>query len=444
MTFRSGPRGFAEFADAVGLDLEPFQRKIARTVLDADESLILLPRGNGKSCLIGCLAVWHLLTTPKAAIYLAAASREQARVVYEYARDFALHPAVSERLTARHLELRAPDGGHLRVLASDAPKLHGLTPSLAVVDELHAFGSDDVYLALRTALAKRPGARMIVISTAGHGADSPLAKLRRRALASPNVTRRGALTECSGGTIAMLDWSVPEDADISSDRVVKMANPASWLSAKALAAQRAALPEPAFRRYHAGQWVATESAIFPPGAWNACAGDATIEPGAEIVIGIDAGKNLSDTAVVWVDERLHVGVEVLSGERAVSEIEAVVDELATAYVVREIVADPWHVVGALTQAWEARGLVVVEWPQFDSRLIPASRRLYEAVTERRLVHPNDPALNAHVEGSIARQTRRGIRLDKAKGQNNDAVVALLMALDRIEHQPEPVRVLGWL
>jgi hypothetical protein len=43
---------------------------------------------------------------------------------------------IGDALIIRHLELRRPDGGFLRVLASDAPKLHGLTPSLAVVDEL--------------------------------------------------------------------------------------------------------------------------------------------------------------------------------------------------------------------------------------------------------------------------------------------------------------------
>jgi hypothetical protein len=49
-----------------------------------------------------------------------------------------------------------------------------------------------------------------------------------------------------------------------------------------------------------------------------------------------------------------------------------------------------------------------------------------------------------VEGLIARQTRRGWRVDKAKGQNNDSVVALLMSLDRIEHAPDPVKVLALL
>ena len=279
--FRPGPRGFYEFADAVELPLEAFQKRIVRTALGATESLILISRGNGKSRLVGALAVHHLLTERRAAIYIAASSREQASVVFGYAKDFAQHPAVSEHLLVRHLELRAPDGGGLHVLASDAPKAHGLTPSLCVIDELHAHSSDDLYISLRTALAKRPGARLITISTAGHGADSPLGKLRRRALASPHVERKGALTVATGGTVDMLEWAVPEAGKLAS-RGVKAANPASWLSASALDAQRLALPDAAFRRYHCGQWVQTESPIFPAGAWQACAGDATIEPGAQI------------------------------------------------------------------------------------------------------------------------------------------------------------------
>jgi phage terminase large subunit-like protein len=42
------------------------------------------------------------------------------------------------------------------VLASDAPKLHCLTPSFAIVDELHAFRDAEVYIALKTAMLKRP------------------------------------------------------------------------------------------------------------------------------------------------------------------------------------------------------------------------------------------------------------------------------------------------
>jgi hypothetical protein len=109
---RPGYRGFLAFADQAGLRLEPFQRRIARAAFgDERELLVLLPRGNGKSRLIGTLAVHHLLTTPKPAVYVAAASRDQARVVFEYARDVAMHPSVADALIIRHLELRHPDGG---------------------------------------------------------------------------------------------------------------------------------------------------------------------------------------------------------------------------------------------------------------------------------------------------------------------------------------------
>ena len=443
-SFRSGYRGFLSFASAVDLTLEPFQRKVARTVLAADESLVLLSRGGGKSRLIGCLAVWSLLVTDRAAIYVAAASREQATILFEYARDFALHPAVAERITVRHLELRAPDGGHLRVLASDAPKLHGLTPSLAVIDELHAFRDAEVYLALRTAMAKRPGARLVTISTAGSGEDTPLAQLRRRALTSPTIKRRGALTETSGGTIDMLEWAVADTGDITDNRVVKAANPASWLTTKALAAQRAALPDAAFRRYHCGQWAAVESLPFAAGAWQACAGQADFSDGEEIVVAVDASKGASDAAVCWLNDRHHVGVEIIEGTGSAQAVDDIVAELAGRYQIREITADPWHVVGLLTERWEQRGLLVSEFPQSDPRLVPATERLVRAVNEHLLVHPNDPRLNRHLEGSMLRDTRRGPRLDKRAGRNNDGMVALLMALERLEHRPHEIKLLGWI
>jgi len=45
---------------------------------------------------------------------------------------------------------------------------------------------------------------------------------------------------------------------------------------------------------------------------------------------------------------------------------------------------------------------------------------------------------------MLRDTRRGVRVDKRPGQNNDGVVALFMALDRIEQKAvAPTRFLGW-
>jgi phage terminase large subunit-like protein len=78
-------------------------------------------------------------------------------------------------------------------------------------------------------------------------------------------------------------------------------------------------------------------------------------------------------------------------------------------------------------------------------MIPASQRLYDAIIERRLVHPDDERLNAHVAATIARHGRRGWRVDKANRSDKiDAVVALAMSLDRLDDRPAPTRLVGWL
>src|SRR5215217_7959195 len=147
---------FKHFCAAVGLTLEPFQDLIADALTGPDaEAVILLPRGQGKTSLVAALALHHLVTTPDAAVYCAAASREQARILFEAAARYA-RQLDDEHVVHRHLELRWCDNPdepkvfsrHLRVLAADAPRLHGLTPTLAVVDELHAHKDDEVYLAL--------------------------------------------------------------------------------------------------------------------------------------------------------------------------------------------------------------------------------------------------------------------------------------------------------
>jgi phage terminase large subunit-like protein len=307
-------RGFTRFCKQVGFHLEPFQRRIVRAAFaDQSELLCLLPRGQGKSRLIGHLAVYHLLTVERAAAYIAAASRDQARVVYEYARDAARHESVADEIVVRHLELRGPGGSFLRVLASGAALLHGLTPSLSIVDELHAFATPDVYVALRTALLKRSDSRMIVISTAAQTLETPLGRLRARAMSQPQVTHSGAVTEAVGESLRMLEWAVPPDADVNAPKTVKRANPASWITEAALREQRGAVHDLDFRRYHCDQWTGIEGAWLPVGAWQACAGDTHVVPGERIWIGIDIGGERSASAVVWITEDLRANVAVYQG-----------------------------------------------------------------------------------------------------------------------------------
>jgi Terminase large subunit, endonuclease domain len=190
--------------------------------------------------------------------------------------------------------------------------------------------------------------------------------------------------------------------------------------------------------------VEAENYWLPASAWAASAGVPDFTDGERIVIGIDIGGERADSAVAWINENLHIGCEVLSGDRAVLEIADVVHELAEQFTIVECAFDPWRA-GQIGAELQQRGIRVSAFPQHDARMIPASQRLYDAIVEGRIVHGNDPQLNAHVATAIARQGRRGWRIDKANRSDKiDAFVSLAMALDRLEDRPAPARLIGWM
>jgi phage terminase large subunit-like protein len=97
---------FSVFCEQVGLRLEPFQRKIAKAAAgDERELVVLIPRGSGKTTLMAAIAVHHLATREDAQVYVAAASRAQAAILYEQAVKFTLRLDQPD-LVIRHLELR--------------------------------------------------------------------------------------------------------------------------------------------------------------------------------------------------------------------------------------------------------------------------------------------------------------------------------------------------
>jgi hypothetical protein len=231
------PKRFGQFCSPLGLKLEGFQEKIVSDLFARRrESLILIPRGNGKTTLLAALALFHLLSRDDAKIAVGAASREQAGVLFEIARNMASHPQIAKRVEITRREIRSAQGW-LKVVASDGPKQHGLDLTLAIVDELHAHHDDELYIALRTGLLKRPDAQLWTITTAGIGEDSALGVLRTRARKLPEITVRlpdpGDRAESGNARMGA--------ASIDDMELVKQVNPASWLDEQALAEQREAV-----------------------------------------------------------------------------------------------------------------------------------------------------------------------------------------------------------
>jgi phage terminase large subunit-like protein len=332
----------------------------------------------------------------------------------------------------------------LQVKSADAGRALGLTPSLAIVDEYCAAKNSDLYTALRSALL--PGATMFTVTTAGWGAESPLGRLRARALGQPDVRAKGCLTDARGPNIRMLEWMVPEDVDLDDYAKAKQANPLSLITPKWLREQHEALHEIDYQRFHLNRWVGRIGSWLPAGAWQACANGSTpIEPGSKVWVGIDMGGARADTAIVWLDEHLHVGCWIGSGDEAAFEAPSVLLEVAERYEVAEVVYDPWRA-ATLAQVAESHRLKVTKWPQSDPRMLPASAALHEAIVKKRIHHPDDPKLNEHVAAAVARHGRRGWRIDQAeRGTPVDGVVALAMAFEAATAPAAPrSEILGYL
>lgn len=447
-------RAFCAFArERCGIQVEPFQRRIVRAHYSHRETLVLLPRGNGKSTLAAALALHHLTSTHRPQVIIAASSRDQARVLHEAARDMVLDsPWLAERVDIRWRELRA-GGGTLRCISSDAGKAHGLGPSLVIADELHTWPPGegaDLYTALRTALGKRD-ARLLCLTTAGFDHESLLGKLRARALKLPQVEHKGTLTTASdqAGGLAMLEWAMRDDAEALDPGALAAANPASFVTRDWLAEQVHApgLSPWAIARLHGNRWTAGEAEWLPAGAWEACREQDPVPDGAEVVLAVDVGGTRSQTVVLALTDDLRVAaVEALEGDEAAIGATDVVRHLADRYRVREVVFDPWRW-RAEALRLEADGFAapMVELNQSNARMVPASEQLYAAVVERRLRHPGHPVLDRHVRAARARQTPRGWRLEKAtRGEPIDAVICLAMALDRVQtaETASPIEVLG--
>lgn len=430
---------FVTFAAAYcGLRVEPFQRLIVGELFAGRRELVvLLPRGNGKTSLFAALALWHLVTHPRPAVYVAAASRDQARLTFDLCRRAVRgHPELSARITTRWNELRAADG-FLRVLSSDAPRAHGTAPSLVLVDELHAHRTPDLYVAMRTALGKVAGAQLAVISTAGHDREGVLFQLREKALALPDVAEAGRLTTARDphGAFALLEWACRPGDDLADPAAVKAANPASFVTERFLADQLAApgLHPLEFARYHANVWTDTQDAWLPAGAWEACHdAAAVIDPGERVWVGVDIGGQRAATAVVAVTADLRCAAWTWTGDGAVRDARAQVEALADGHDVAEVAFDPWRF-KAQALDLQDRGVRVVEFPQSVDRMVPASERLYAAIVEGRLRHPGDKVLTAHVRATAALPTPRGWRIGRRTVRaQNDGAIALAMAVDRAE------------
>jgi phage terminase large subunit-like protein len=464
--------------------LEPFQRFILKMAFKTGRSdlLVLLPKGNGKTLLFAALAVFHLLTIENAECYIGAADRKQADTMYRFAKHFVeSEPELGAVLKVTKSERKIVsrrDQGFILVIASDQSKEggknHSYNPSLALIDELHAHSNDNLFTALTSATFKR-GGLVIVISTAGHDEETSTlgierarmydwettgGKVRRElvinAKAQAVKSRDGRLTivETPSGEGCMLEWACNSDDDLDDLEVVKLANPASFVTIGGLRNGKEKLDPATFARYRANVWAQASDAMIKSKVWDSMNDGSTIPKGEPRWVVVDyAGK--SDGCAVtqmYLDEergkvipKAHVWARrIRVAGRPQPAAHTLVDDetIRTSIVrkhIREIHENEGEVLGVIydphlfdPEELEEEGFLMIEFPQRLSRQIPASKKLYDVVNEDGFAHDGDPVLRSHVISAGAKAHEDGWRFAKSKSRKLiDACICLTMGIEQV-------------
>lgn len=424
---------FKEFCLRLRLDngkpfvIEPFQELILADYFDGVlETLVLLPSGNGKTTLFAALALYHLLMTPDPAVYIMAASRDQAGLMLKHIRRFI---EKSRGLQKRVKALRRGANligreGFIEVLASDADTADGIGPTLALIDELHRHKDTQLYVVAFKGLKKR-GGQLLHCTTAGESENSPLGQLRKRGLALPGLTRNGKhrYARAADGTFAFHEWALDQDDDMHDMKVVKQANPLSTITLRHLQAEHAAMKWWAWARFACGLWVAGEHSAISPIDWAECpAKSIDVEQPAYLAVDL-----------AWVNDcTAIVPVQALAADDVRIDRPAVIEPPGDGTAIRErqildtirvfkgryrlkgVVIDPEAGGRQLIEKLEGSyhlddgtevhlGLEVIEHSQKNEPMIDAAMKLDRLVGERFLSHPHETTLTAHVLACAAKR-----------------------------------------
>lgn len=434
--------------DGSPLTLHDFQRRMLADLFDGvRETVILVPKKNGKSTLLGALALFHICTTPDAECVIAAASRDQAQIMLRQAQGFIRRsPALQERLTVKQREITHNSyGGRVRILASDVDTADGVIPTLALVDELHRHRSDELYGIFRDGLGPRNG-QMVTISTAGDTSESPLGRLRVAAYARPGMVRDGCYRHVRTASIAFHEWALDREDDPDDIELVKQANPAPWQTIEELRTRHDSdsMRPWQWARFAAGQWVGGEDAAISDREWRDAA-DATVRipDGVAPMIGIDIGRRVDSTGIVAVwrkDEGEPILVETLAiiappgdgTSTAEEDIWEPLEAAAERWPQATFIADPKLggdlFLDRLERAFPNTRAAVFD--QIATALARMAAQFTEALAAGRIRHNDDPALNAHVLAAAARPVGEQFRFIKQRKKKLpiDGLIAMCMAI----------------
>lgn len=453
------------------LVLAEFQKQFLRDVYDnpagTRRAILSIARKNGKSGLIAGLLLAHLVgpeAKQNAQIVSGAMSRDQAALVFNLACKMVqqspkLSPLVRIVPSGKRL-IGLPMNVEFRALAADGKTAHGLSPVLAILDEIGQVRGpqSDFIDAITTSQGAHENPLLIAISTQA-ASDADLFSTwidDARASADPRIV-------CHV-------YEAPAGCELLDTEAWRAANPALGLfrseddlREQLSQAQRMPSAENSARQLLLNQRVSTDAPFISPDVWKAnCANLRSFD--GPVFAGLDLSARTDLTALVivgQVDDVWHVQAHFWTPEQGLADRArrdrapydvwhrqgflrttpgATVDYEHVAADMLEILADldiqavaydRWRI-DLLRKEFDKLGadLPLIEWGQGYKDMAPALDALEAELLNGRIAHGMHPVLTMCAANAVVTKDPTGARkLDKAKATGRiDGMQALAMAM----------------
>jgi phage terminase large subunit-like protein len=442
------------------IELRGWQEKLLEETLALDANGLFarrtalwgMARKNGKSALVTGLGLWFLINGDEGGeVYSCAAEKEQARITFGDARKIIeREPELAAMCNIYRDVIELPATGSVwRVLSAEAYSKEGLNASAVIFDEVHALQDRKMWDVMQLSMASRRQPMMLAATTCGvksdsTGQDSTAYQLYQYG----QKVARGEITDPS---FYMAWWEAPLEADHRLESSWIAANPGYGdLNSKAdFESMVKRTPEAEFRTKRCNQWVSSQNAWLPSGLWNTLRAQVDVPFDTDIVLGVDGSFSGDATVIVAVtvpkskDDKAHVFL-VKAWEKQPTDqddwrvdtldVERTIMEFCQKYSrVKEIAFDPFRWQRTMAVLMES-GLPIVEWPSTSvRRMIPATQKVFDAVTEGTLTHDGNPVLARHLDNCMLKIDNMGARIVKESRNSSrriDAAVAFVIAYDR--------------
>ena len=441
------------------------------------ESLIYVPRKNGKTPLISGLVLYGLFCEeePGNQIYSAAGDKAQASLIYRHAKAMMLaEPELSSRgefyETSKTL-VKKDSLCKYEALSSDAPTKHGLNASMILVDELHAQPNSYLVDTLTTSVASRRQPLIIFITTADF--DRP--SLCNEKLDYAKKVQQDIITDMS---FLPVIYEASRDANWRDPKVWAMANPNLGVSVSRsymeIACKRA-IETPsyrnAFKRLHLNMQTSQDVLWLDLEKWDACHDELmSLEElyGEYCYAGLDLASTRDlcalavwfpealcffvrywlphDTAyhrqeyaripyVRWADEGF---IHLTPGNVADYDfIREDLLEMLQPFKLSELAIDRWNSTQLQTQLI-SEGIKVIQFAQTPRVMGAPTTELERLVLNQSLRHFGDPVTRWCASNVVLDSDHEGNTKPSKERSNEkiDGIVALVMAMGRAMIQPK--------